>query len=317
MKRVLNEVTIEILQKCASSCIFCSSNSTVAAETKVSFDKICEIIDFCKAHGSKNINISGGEPLLHDQFIEIINYCVQSELDATVYTSGNVQPELWKQLFSSGIDHNRARFIFNYPSCDNDVYQRLIGTKDFHIETLDIAIKNLIKGSFEVEVHIVPNRINFGTLFDSAKHLKALGVKRISFLRLVPQGRAEVNIDQLRIDDAELQKEISRIQMNLVDAVFAIRGGVPFSRLLSNKCECNAGEKKLIFRYDGVVLPCEAFKEAPENNDFKLGSIHHTNLRDIWSNKEAFNCLKVLKQKANCMAEPCPAQMLYKRVPLK
>ena len=311
MERVLNEVTIEILQKCESQCIFCSSNSTLASETKIHFEKICEIIDFCQAHGSKTINLSGGEPLLHDQIIETIEYCSHKGLNTTIYTSGNFNSDIWTRILNSNLEKEKIKFVFNYPSCENDVYQKLIGNKSFQIATLNNAISSLINHLFEVEVHIVPNRLNFASLYSSTAFLKSIKVSKVSFLRLVPQGRAGINREQLAIGNSELQDEIGRIENDLVDKTFSIRGGVPFSRLLANKCECHAGIHKLIFRYDGIVFPCEAFKEAPKNENFVLGSVHDNTFNEIWHNHSIHDRLKSIKQIANHKSEPCPAQMLY------
>lgn len=311
MDRILNEVTIEIIQKCESNCIFCSSNSTIAANSEIPLEKITEIVDFCKAHGSKSINISGGEPLLHPRIVDIINTVKSRELKAVVYTSGNVSSDVWKTIFDRRLGNESVKFILNYPSCENEVYQKLIGSREFNINLLNEAIQRLVAESYEVEVHIVPNKINFHTLYDSSAHLKNIGVKKVSFLRLVPQGRADLNKDKLLLDQESLLNEIARIKNDLVDDSFAIRGGVPFSNLTKNKCECHAGLNKLIFRYDGVVFPCEAFKEAPQNSSFVLGSIHKNCLNEIWHNNTVHEDLRNLKTVANSKAEPCPAQVLF------
>jgi len=309
MKRYLNEVTIEVIQTCSSNCIFCSSYSNLFSNKKIPFDKICEIIDFCKAHGAATISISGGEPLLYDRLVDVIKYCSKKYLNTTIYSSGNVKPAKWDIL--SQIDSKNIKFIFNYPSVDNDIYQELICSKDFHINDLNQAIVRMINNDIPVEVHIVPNRINIGSLYDSAAFLKSIGVRKVSFLRLVPQGRAQLNKEKLLIGHSIISKEINRVKQELRDDHFTIRGGVPFSNLLKTKCECIAGISKLIFRYDGVVFPCEAFKEAPSNESYVLGSIYNDPLDQIWNNHPVHSKLKLLKKRAIQHSEPCPAQMLY------
>lgn len=60
--RQLKEVSVEITQKCNSSCIFCSSLADASCSNEIPLHKLMEIVDFCREKGAKNINISGGEP---------------------------------------------------------------------------------------------------------------------------------------------------------------------------------------------------------------------------------------------------------------
>lgn len=313
MDKLLSEITIEVTQKCGSSCIFCSSNSSLSGNSEVSFEKIIEIVDFCKQNGAQSINLSGGEPLLHHRIFDIVDFINENALKAVIYTSGNVQSEIWNNFLTPKRKNNLLKFIFNYPSYRNETYCKLINSKAFNINSLNEAIQNLIRNNFEVEVHIVPNKINFHTLYDSSAYLKTIGIKRVSFLRLVAQGRAEHNKERLLLDNKILIKEISKIKSELEDKDFSVRAGIPFGIVEKRQCKCKAGLGKLIFRYDGIVFPCEAFKEAHKNNDYILGSIYENELYDIWKNYKVHFNLKKLKEKAVDISEPCPAQLLFKR----
>ena len=311
MGRILDEVTIEVIQKCSSNCIFCSSFSGSHQKAEIPLAKICEIIDFCKNNGAQTISISGGEPLLHDDLPEILRYLSLNGLSASIYSSGNVSSKFFNRLLGSEIDTGRIKFIFNYPAFKNEIYQSLISSGQFHIDSLNAMIKELIKRDIEVEAHIVPNKINFDYLYDTVSFLKSINLKRVSFLRLVLQGRAEENKDRLAVNPARVLSEIDRIKKDFGDSKFIVRGGVPFSRIREEGCHCLAGINKLIFRYDGLVFPCEAFKEAPFNHTYKLGSIYENSLEEIWQNKIVLGELYNLKKAAQASSEPCPAQMLY------
>jgi len=81
-----------------------------------------------------------------------------------------------------------------------------------------------------------------------------------------------------------------------------------------NECQestCKAGKEKMVFKYDGMVFPCEAFKEAPDNDKFILGDIAVDSLETMWiraANNPFLNELKIIA-KANGLS--CPAQILY------
>lgn len=85
---MLNEISIEILQRCPNRCIYCSSHSNPQAAHIISFETIKSIIDDAKALGCKTVCLSGGEPFLHPQILEVISYIAQQHLACYVYTSG-------------------------------------------------------------------------------------------------------------------------------------------------------------------------------------------------------------------------------------
>lgn len=311
--RKLKEVTIEINQQCKSNCLFCSSLSSISKTCAIPKQKVFEVMQFCKDKGAININLSGGEPLLSQELCDILTFAEKIGLMITIYTSGNIPDQtIFDKIVNTDISNSNLKLIFNYPSFNNDVFQTLINDRSIIIDSIDRAITKFINHSVSVETHIVPNALNIESLFETVKHLKKLRVKKVSLLRMVFQGRAEKNKKRLEIkDNGILLSEIQKIKQELCDEFFSLRVGIPFSNLTKEKCDCFAGFSKLIFRYDGVVFPCEAFKEAPNNQEYKLGSIYTDELNYIWNNHPVHNKLNLLKINAFKKNEVCPAQLLY------
>ncbi len=54
----------------------------------------------------------------------------------------------------------------------------------------------------------MPNELNLDSIYETSDHLKQLGIKQVSLLRLVPQGRAESNRSTLIINNEALLGEI-------------------------------------------------------------------------------------------------------------
>jgi pyrroloquinoline quinone biosynthesis protein E len=314
--RTLKEVTVEVIQKCNSSCIFCSSLSHPFAQNEIPLGKLVDIFKFAKEKGAVTINLSGGEPLLRKDIAKIIELLSEMELKTNLYTSGNIHnTKIVDEILQKNIPTDKLTFIFNYPAYNNDTYQYLIDSKEMNITTLDNAIRMIVQKGYPVETHIIPHALNIDDLYDSILHLKRLSVTRVSLLRIVYQGRAEFNKQKLFLTPGKmvvLEETIQKIKSELCDASFTLRVGIPFKSLVRQKCECFAGFAKLIFRYDGIVFPCEAFKEAPQNNQYILGNIYTDSLDHIWENHPVHNRLRLLKKAAAKAEEDCPAQLLYK-----
>lgn len=313
--RKLKEVTIEINQKCKSNCLFCSSLSGISKTRVIPKQKIFEVMQFCREKGATNINLSGGEPLLNKELCDILSFAGSLGLKVTIYTSGNIPDfNIFNMLLEANLPKSDLKLIFNYPSSKNEIFQTLINDQSVDICSIDDAIQKLLNNTIEVETHIVPNAINLASLYETVTHLKNIGVPKVSLLRMVFQGRAEQNKNLLKIKKpTDLIKIIDKIKRTLCCDSFSLRTGIPFSNLTKEKCECFAGYSKLIFRYDGIVFPCEAFKEAPNNEEFKLGNIYTGNLDNIWTNHPVHKKLNLLKLDAFRSTEACPAQLLYSK----
>ncbi len=309
----LREVTVEIIQKCNSNCIFCSSLSNLYSSIKIPLNKLKEISTFSYENGINTINISGGEPLLYENLVNYLKYNEIIGIKSNIYTSGNIKNfEILDEIISSKLNNNKINFIINYPSFDNNIFQKLINSSEYSTRSINNFIKKLIFNNYNVEAHIVPNELNINSLFKTIKYLKKIGIKRVSLLRLVLQGRAEENAKILKIKNNKKIEELFKlIKEELDNNNFRIRVGIPFSNLLNLNCQCLAGSNKLIFKYDGNVFPCEAFKEVPNNQKYILGNIYKDSLETIWNNHPVQQILLNLKKEAILKNEPCPAQLLY------
>jgi radical SAM protein with 4Fe4S-binding SPASM domain len=149
----------------------------------------------------------------------------------------------------------------------------------------------------------------------TVQELMGWGIKKISFLRLVNQGYASKNFNALHLDSNNweiLNKIFLRIEER-ESINTKIRFGVPFSNIKNSKpLKCNAGHSKLIIRYDGVVLPCEAFKGTSDTN-FIFGNIYQNKLADLLRTGQQCFALNNLKQLTSSI-ESCPAQLMCQTI---
>lgn len=81
----MREITIEITRFCENNCNYCSSDATPEGVHL----KFSVIENFLKeqAPNIERINISGGEPLSHPQFYQILQECKKYTKEVWVYTN--------------------------------------------------------------------------------------------------------------------------------------------------------------------------------------------------------------------------------------
>ena len=261
---MLSEISIEILQRCPNRCIYCSSHSNPQATHIIPFEIIKNVIDDAKSLGCKTVCLSGGEPFLHPQILDIISYIAKQQLICYVYTSGIfMKDEVYSSLPNEYIEAIRGmvdKVIFNVEADSSTLYDKIMGTDVGGFDMMKKSINDCVSSGLVVETHVVPMQVNFKHLKSIFEMCYQLGVSKVSILRLVLQGRALENLSLVKLtgeDSWEVTKLIKALNESYKGKV---RIGLPYS---DSNCRiyCKAASDKVNVRYDGNVYPCEVFKD--------------------------------------------------------
>ncbi|AZR74283.1 hypothetical protein BBF96_13255 [Anoxybacter fermentans] len=303
-KYPLKELFVEITDKCNLLCKHCSTEAGPTGEQQLNFKKIVEIIDEAYNLGVRYFCISGGEPLLHPDVFEMIEYAKKRGMKKVTlyscgYITGNLQKNktLLERLASSKLD----RIIFSLHSSDPMIHDQITGIKgsyEFAIKAIQYAVTKKMK----VEVHCVPMSYNFKTIPSLLRLCEKLGVEQLSLLRLVKQGRCMDNPDLV----------MSKRQLNVFREIInklkngnyktRLRLGAPFNCLfLDRYTKCTAALCKILISADGSLFPCEAFKTSarPAPNIYKMS------LFEYWSKDPLLWKLREDRQKITKACKDC------------
>ena len=261
---MLSEISIEILQRCPNRCIYCSSHSNPQATHLIPFEIIKNVIDGAKSLGCKTVCLSGGEPFLHPQILDIISYIAKQQLTCYVYTSGiYMKDEVYSSLPNEYIEAIRGmvdKVIFNVEADSSALYDQIMGTDVGGFDMMKKSINDCVSSGLLVETHVVPMQVNFKHLKSIFEMCYQLGVSKVSILRLVLQGRALENLSLVKLT-GEDSREVTKLIKALKEAYKGkVRIGLPYS---DSNCRiyCKAASNKINVRYDGNVYPCEVFKD--------------------------------------------------------
>lgn len=205
----------------------------------------------------------------------MIKYCKDKNIRVVLFTSGIVRrktiDEMCKKYIPnyifSGIDKKELlllkeigldKIVFDFQGAEVDTYNTLMGTKNQFTYIADSMLRASLIG-LDVDVHFIPLKTNYKEFKDIIEILEICGIKKISVLNFVPQGRGKDNQEKLMLNENEMQ-EFVKIYESVKDKFSGtIRVGIP---LLSKDTHlCTAGLDKMVIKYDGTVLPCPAFKE--------------------------------------------------------
>ena len=198
---------------------------------------------------------------------EIMDKIIRREME--IYTQYNnkifstISREEMEILKELGLD----KIVFDFQGAERETYDYLMGSNHF-LEVEQSIIRAAVVG-LDTDVHFVPMKLNYKELPDLIEILNIAEIKNLSLLNFVPQGRGEINKEELMMSEDEI-KEFAAIYENCKDTFNGVlRVGIPL--LSDDKHKCTAGLDKLVIKYDGTVLPCPAFKEYDTELLNKIG----------------------------------------------
>ena len=321
----MKHASIEILRLCPNNCKHCSSDSGPNTNDYIiPLDTIKNVFDGLKRLGAEEVSISGGEPFLHKDLVNIVKYGKEKGFKIFVYTSGiifdnnNKYTYLNEEIIKELSEINLDKLIFNFQSLKEDVYNNIMGNNG-NLNLVKKSIEISRKNNIWTELHFVPMKYNYKEIPDIIKYVYENSIDRVSFLGLVPHGRAKNNREELYLNEEE-NMFVKTLLNRFNTGTSKIRVGIPL-QLKTSCCKCNAVSNKLYIKFDGNVYGCEAFKYYPlfDNNNEE---IHPDNIfdKDIeWIYKNSEYLKASLKEKSIIFKraerkESCPIQEEYREL---
>ena len=290
----LKELCIEITNECPMACLHCSTSSIQLGSGSggkyISFEKLTSVVEEFKELGGEILEISGGEPLLHPQLFELIQFGINQDLEVRLYTAGlaslkgndvvSIDPQLARKLKTSGV----SRIIFNLQGAVSETHDKIVGFSGAHSLAFK-SIRNIKDTGLWTGIHFVPMALNFHEIDAMMVLGSSLEVDELALLRFVPQGRGWKNRKLLKMSLESFEKLLKRIARHKEKyPALNVRVGCPMDFLSMYEKglephECKAGLSTCAITPDGDVVPCPGFKCSP---DFMAGNIYEESLVEIW-----------------------------------
>ncbi len=309
----LQELTIELCDRCPQKCLHCSSNSSPICVNELDEAAAVSLIRQAASIGTRKISLGGGEPVLSHHLDVVLTEAAALQLDLEIFTCGiaSLPPELGSlpaPVIESWTHIPNLKVIFSLQGATASVHDHVTQAEGSY----DVLMKSLcdcIFAGVTCELNFVPLRPNVREFPRFVELAEELGIHRASALRFVPQGRGLQNRDELELsreeEDAFVRQLVELRQSHRLE----IRTGSPFNGIVpGNRVPCRAGFRKLVVQANGNVLPCEVFKDARRSN-WNL-NIYDQSLHEIMASK----CLTSLRREleASCCFE-CPIHRTLRR----
>jgi MoaA/NifB/PqqE/SkfB family radical SAM enzyme len=305
-------VNLTITNSCNLNCLHCFADCKLL-NNYVSLKNIKKILLNLKNNNILFVDLSGGEPTTHPNFIEIINYLDYIKLPYYITTNGVFSSKIRNVILNSkyimglkisldGILYKSFNFIRNTNKTSSKLFNLCL-----------LNIKKLAQ-NLDVTICTVLHSRNYQELVFFPKKLKKLKITKWSISPLLYKGRGLINRNLIEIDFKKINFKKIKTESKKNGVIVSL---TDFDRYLDKKnfvFECGAGINFLNIDIDKkIAVPCVLLKYTKFKdfiykfnfNSFDIYKIWHSKEFKLWRRQQVNGCSKC-KLKDKCWR--CPIQ---------
>lgn len=283
----LTNIHLEICSKCNERCVHCYIPNE---EKNSQIDSILfyDILEQCKNLNLIHITISGGEPMLHKNFIDFLKKCRKYNFSVNVLSN--------LTLLSDEIIHEmKANPLLGVQvslySMNSDIHDEITQTKGSFKKTKSSILK-LIENDIPLQISCPIIKQNKDCYKEVVNWAKKHGVYAGDDYIIIAKYNHTTQNLTCRLSISEIEKVIKDKSEN--DSIYLenIKTDAENSKEFSpDDYVCSICESTICISDNGVVYPCAGWQ------DFVLGNIRDKTLEEIWNSSEDVKYLRNLRKK--------------------
>ena len=168
-ERPIISLRISITNRCNVNCIYCHHDGMLDSSSEMTPDEIYEICRIAKKLGVEKIRLSGGEPLVRPDIVEIVEKINSLDFkDISITTNGIFLDKFAQDLVDAGLD----RINVSLDTLNEETYKMIVG-KNVLQRVKDGIVESCAVGLYPVKINmVVMNDINTEELWDMFEFCK-------------------------------------------------------------------------------------------------------------------------------------------------
>ncbi len=281
--RPVTGLRISVTEECNLNCFYCHREGCSAGSRQMSAGEIGKIVQLAKEFGMRKVKLTGGEPLLRKDIIEIVTAVTAAGMDeVSMTTNGTLLAKIAAELADAGLN----RINISLDTLDETTYKRITGRKLLHevFEGIDAALA----------AGLAPVKLNMVLLAGINKHeverMIAYASKRgiiLQLIELLEVGGKNFTIYHCDLDDVEQSLRERAVAVRTRRSMQARRkyilpgGEVEVVKPMHNSEFC-AHCTRLRLIPDGHLKPCLM------RNDNLVDLLTHISTGDLEGARKAF-----------------------------
>lgn len=233
--------------------------------------------------GLRSLKLTGGEPLLHPQFREVVQLATDNTLAITIETNGTLVDERMAQFLKEKAP--KASMSVSVDGADAKTHEALRGVKG----CFDLAlagIRNLVAVEIHPQLICTLHRGNLDQIEQIARLAEELGCSSLKLNLVQLVGRGERFQETNRLTVREVIELDRRVEQDILPTIkIPIVSAVPVAfqslgRLLNHRAGSCCGVNKMLGLLPGGKLAlCGIGLTVP---DLIYGDVETSTVREIW-----------------------------------
>jgi PqqA peptide cyclase len=289
----------ELSYQCPLHCPYCSNPLHIGAEAyreELETEHWLRVFEEARALGVLQLALTGGEPMLRRDLVELCAGAREAELYSSLITAGTLftRPAA-EALKAAGLDHVQISIQSPDPA-DND---RIAGNRSFEKK---IAAARLARElDFPLTINCVLHRQNLDRIEEILELTLELDAQRLELANTQYYGWAVANQDALMPSREQLERAeaaVGRFRARVGPRVDVLWVLPDYFEDLPKPCTGGWGRTAMVMAPNGDVLPCHAASTIP---GLEFDNVREHSLQWIWNESDAFNRFRG----TDWMQEPC------------
>lgn len=180
---------VQITTECNQDCLFCSVPKFPIE--KLSLDEVKENIKKLKTFGTNDLFITGGEPTIHKDLLQILDFAKELRFkEITIQSNGS---NLTKTFLKKIKDYGNVKFDIAFHSCEEKLFNKL--SNSTHYRSCISGLGRVCDFNIPIYLTVVINKLNYMKLKEHIEFVKKnfTNITHFSLNFVDPAGRAREN----------------------------------------------------------------------------------------------------------------------------
>jgi pyrroloquinoline quinone biosynthesis protein E len=291
----------ELTHRCPLHCLYCSNPTALqGAEHELSTSDWKRVFTQAGRLGVLHLHLTGGEPLVRGDLVELVSAARDSGLYVNMITSGvGLKEDRLSALVDAGLEHLQLSF----QDQDETAANHIAGAR---AHALKLALVPLIrKFPLALTVNLVVHRMNLDRLPEFIAMAEELGPDRLEIAHVQYYGWALKNRSLLMPSEEQVHRSIAIVEA----ARQRLKGRIHLESVVPDyfgsfpkACVGGWGRQTILIDPIGQALPCHAAAVIP---NLVFDNVRSRDLAWIWQESPAFQRFRGdAWMSATCLA--CP-----------
>lgn len=311
-QRLTSPISLNVMfsNDCQPNCAYCFAKGHCVPEGKLlSTDRWKELLREAKGLGIDQVALSGGDPLLRKDALQLVEEMIDLEMLFTLSTKCHITEEIADSLVAVGMTQPVNQYVREIQlSMDPDepTADRLAGSPGYYNRAVR-SIRNLLKRGFNLRVKSVVTALTASHVYEWVEELQDMGVRQISIaaynrslngntdkMFLGNEGRSSIleQCRQARIDFPEIDLAVTGLEPGELSVDRKSSDGEPVVPLpgedqeIADKVRCcrdegrSGAHSSITITPDGKVM---LYDTVPRDVMLFVGDVSKDSIAEVWN----------------------------------